>query len=72
MTNIFTGKNLTPKEAASRIGVSHRTMADWRSYGIGPSYIKTSPTGRGGRVLYPESSIEDYLEAQIVRNRIQC
>jgi Helix-turn-helix domain len=45
---------LTPKELAERYRdtISPRTLANWRSQKVGPSYVKI-----GGRVLYSLSSV---------------
>jgi hypothetical protein len=40
--------------------VSEKTLANWRSLGIGPSYTKLSP-GRGGRIRYRRSDVLAWL-----------
>lgn len=47
---------LTSAEAAERLRLSVRTLANYRSRKIGPTWVK-----RGGRVLYPEDEVERYL-----------
>lgn len=48
---------LDTKQAASLMGVSVRTLEDWRGRGISPAYHKTTP-GRTGKVLYDPADIE--------------
>jgi hypothetical protein len=47
--------NLTPEEAAVRMGAATVTLQRWRSNGTGPKYIK-----RGGRIFYRPQDIEDF------------
>jgi hypothetical protein len=59
---------LTPDEVVSeypKVFASVRTLADKRSNGTGPAYLKLD-TGRGGRILYPRTAIEAYLAAALV------
>ena len=51
---------LTGREAAAMARVSEKTLANWRSLGIGPSYTKLSP-GRGGRIRYRRSDVLAWL-----------
>ncbi len=55
--------NLTPGEAGEMARVTKKTLANWRSRGIGPPYIKLSP-GRGGRVRYPRESTLAWLNGE--------
>jgi predicted DNA-binding transcriptional regulator AlpA len=57
---------LSPKEVHTDYGFSPQTLANWRWTNTGPDYIKTSP-GRGGRIKYRRSAIEQWLQAQTVR-----
>jgi len=54
--------NLLPKEAAERLRVSVGTLANWRTSGEGPRYIKW-----GRKVLYPVPEIEAF-EASHLRS----
>lgn len=47
--------NLLPKEAAARMRMSVGTLANWRTSGEGPRFIKF-----GRRVLYPLHEIEAF------------
>lgn len=51
MSNAF----LTSKEIADRWRLSDRTLANWRSAGKGPPFIRV-----GSRVLYPVEGIHAY------------
>jgi hypothetical protein len=57
---------LSPKDVHAEYGFSPQTLANWRWTNTGPDYIKTSP-GRGGRIKYRRSAIEQWLQAQTVR-----
>ncbi len=49
----------TEDEAAERILSNRRTMARWRSQGVGPKFIKI-----GRRVCYRDSDLEAWLDRQ--------
>ncbi|MFJ4672994.1 helix-turn-helix transcriptional regulator [Kitasatospora purpeofusca] len=51
---------LTPREASPIVRVTPKTLANWRSRGIGPAYTKLSE-GRGGRVRYRLGDLHRYL-----------
>lgn len=62
---------LTAKEAAAFLAVSTKTLANWRSQGRGPSYIKYGSTldrrGRKrGSVAYLTSVLHEYRAAHLV------
>jgi excisionase family DNA binding protein len=48
---------LTPKEAAEMLGVSTRTLAQWRKAGRHLSWIHL-----GGQVRYRLSTIQEFME----------
>ncbi len=51
---------LTPEQVATALGLSHRTLAAWRSSGRNPlPYLKI-----GGRVRYRRSDVTAWLESQ--------
>jgi hypothetical protein len=58
-------KVLNVKEAAGYLGISPRTLNDWRyktRKGLpnkGPKYIKMG-AGRGGRVVYPITGLDRF------------
>jgi hypothetical protein len=47
-------------ELSEWIGVPARTLANWRSLGKGPAFIKIG-TGRGGKVRYDPKDIQEYI-----------
>jgi predicted DNA-binding transcriptional regulator AlpA len=57
---------LTPRQVHADYGFSPRTLANWRWCGTGPTYIKQSP-GRGGRIKYKRSAIEQWLAERTVQ-----
>lgn len=52
----------TPAEVAAFLGgeFSEKTLANWRSAGKGPKYIKLS-SGRGGSVRYEWADVHAWL-----------
>lgn len=54
--------HLTPKELAARFHVSPGTLAQWRSAGRGPRFMRVGGTGTRGPVLYRVSDVEAYEE----------
>jgi predicted DNA-binding transcriptional regulator AlpA len=53
-------KKLTINEAAEALGVSRRTLDNWRCKNRGPRWLKVG-RGHSGRVYYPLEEIEAYL-----------
>lgn len=53
---------LTVTELAARYDKSQSTLANWRSAGIGPAYIKI-----GKKVFYPEKGVAAYERGQVVK-----
>lgn len=47
----------TPQEVAGYLRKNTRTLANWRSLGIGPSYVKTG----NGSVLYRWDDVDAWL-----------
>ena len=45
---------------------SRSTMANWRSAGVGPEFVKLS-AGRGGRILYSGEALNAWLAARVIR-----
>lgn len=54
---------LTEREVASLLGVSHRTVQDWRRRGVGPPFWKM-----GRSVRYATSDLQQWLETQQKEN----
>jgi predicted DNA-binding transcriptional regulator AlpA len=57
---------LTPRQVHAEYGFTPQTLANWRWMGMGPDFIKQTP-GKGGRIKYRRSAIEQWLEAQTVQ-----
>lgn len=49
------GRRLSEREAAERLGISPRTLQDWRRRSCGPVYMKL-----GRRVAYHPSDLEAF------------
>jgi hypothetical protein len=59
---------LRPEEFAAMIGLSPRTIANWRSNGRGPKYLKLGPEPPAGKqdrrpVLYERDVAEHWATA---------
>ena len=53
------GATIAPDAAASRLGVTPETLANWRWRGDGPRYVRV-----GRRVRYRLADLLDYLDRQ--------
>lgn len=51
---------LTSAEAAKYLGVSNRTLADWRQHNVGPSYRRLG-IGRRSHVRYARADLDDFM-----------
>lgn len=56
---------LSPKDVRGEYGFNEQTLANWRWTGVGPAFIKLSP-GKGGRIRYKRSAIEQWLDERTV------
>jgi excisionase family DNA binding protein len=54
-------RDLTPKQAAEMLGVTERTLYDWRRRGEGPPW-RPSLRGPFGRIRYALQDIRDHIE----------
>jgi len=52
-------KSVSPKAAAEFLGVTQKTLRQWRSQGVGPRYVQYSKR----RVTYPMSALRLFREA---------
>ena len=64
----MTGRLLTPGEAAGMLGITAKTLANKRSTGGGPKYIKLGPLPPDGhrdnrRVRYDPAALADWMES---------
>lgn len=54
-------KLLPPVATSEKLGGTEpATLANWRSQGIGPPYVKV-----GGRVYYPEHLLDEWIQSRI-------
>lgn len=51
------------KEAADMLGLSYKTLINWRSLGKGPRYYKLG-NKRSSSILYKRNDIKKYIESQ--------
>lgn len=49
----------TPEEVAERLVVAEKTLANWRSAGLGPRHLRV-----GGRVRYRDADLDRWIVAQ--------
>ena len=54
---------ITPRELAVELGVSTRTLANWRWSGVGPRYTKLGD-GRTSPVRYRRTDVDAWLKAR--------
>jgi len=65
-TGSTAGRALSPEAAAAYLGVvTTKTLANWRSLGIGPRFVRL---GKGGRapVAYRIGHLDAWLDEQLV------
>ncbi|WP_296700934.1 helix-turn-helix transcriptional regulator [Thiocapsa sp. UBA6158] len=56
-------RRLTEREAAAELGISFRTLQQWRVRGTGPAFLKL-----GRAVRYDILALEDWLAKQVHTN----
>lgn len=54
---------LTPAELEKLIGISRRTLANWRSQKRGPEYLKIN----NRKVIYPRKAVERWIRKNAVQ-----
>ncbi|MEU6768617.1 DNA-binding protein [Streptomyces sp. NPDC046853] len=59
---------LSPRQVADEYPFSQQQLATWRWMGLGPDYIKTTPS-KAGRIKYRRSAIERWLNEHTVSHR---
>lgn len=61
------GRLMTTTDAAERLGLSPRTLDNWRYQpSTGPRWVKV-----GGRIRYPEAELVAYLDERAVVSAIK-
>ena len=58
-----TNRCLHGKEAARFLGLSHKTLNNWRVQGVGPRFVKAQ--GANGSVRYPLSELVAWRDAHL-------
>jgi hypothetical protein len=56
---------MTPKQVSDEYPFTSQQLATWRWMGLGPDYIKTTPS-KAGRIKYRRSAIEKWLNEHTV------
>jgi hypothetical protein len=59
-------RRLTEREAAAELGISFRTLQQWRVRGVGPAFLKI-----GRAVRYDAESLEAWLAQQVHTNTVR-
>jgi hypothetical protein len=56
--------------AAALLGIPARTLANWRSSGYGPRFVKLGSGGRTSTVRYRVAELERWLQARERRSTV--
>ncbi len=59
---MVTAPHLSPPDTAAYLGLSDRTLARYRSQGIGPSYVRTPH-----KIIYRRADLDAWLQAHAVQ-----
>lgn len=59
-------RRLTEREAAAELGISFRTLQQWRVRGFGPTFLKI-----GRAVRYDAESLEAWLAQHVHTNTVR-
>ncbi|MFE0413613.1 helix-turn-helix transcriptional regulator [Streptomyces tendae] len=55
---------LTPAEVGALLGVTEKTLAEYRWKGTGPRFIKLGGNHRSAPVRYPRAQLQEWLNSQ--------
>ncbi|EJZ85053.1 hypothetical protein HMPREF9241_01633 [Schaalia turicensis ACS-279-V-Col4] len=61
-STLVTPAALTAEEAATYLGLSRQTLANWRVRGLGPAYSRLGGVGRP-RIVYLVEDLDAFLRA---------
>jgi helix-turn-helix protein len=67
LQELIEDESVDEAEAALMLGVSRRTMQNWRQEGTGPRYFKISDRERGG-VRYARLDIREFRERHTIHS----
>lgn len=59
-------RHLTTEDLAERLGVSPRTVEDWRRHNRGPGYLTVSGPAGKQKVRYRLADVEAWEESHLV------
>lgn len=65
-TNTHPRLSVSANEAAAMLGVSPRTLANWRTHRIGPAFVRVGRVH--SRTLYRIDDLKTWLDANRVEN----
>lgn len=57
---------VTPEQLAAELGITEKTLSQWRYRGTGPAYIKLGGNHRSAPVRYRRADVNRWLDAQPV------
>ncbi|MFV0633470.1 helix-turn-helix transcriptional regulator [Demequina sp.] len=55
--------SVKPRTVAEMTGISEKTLANWRSLGVGPKFVRLGKVH--GRIVYRVADVEAWLDAQV-------
>lgn len=64
--DIQTPQLLTDEDVARILGIQRKTLAQWRSDGVGPPFVRLG--GHGGRIRYDLEDLKKWIEEGRVAN----
>lgn len=65
-----TVRHLTPADLAERLAMGEKQLANWRSQGKGPAYIRSESDGDKATIRYPLAEVEAWEKRQLVRTTV--
>lgn len=68
VTHSDTQELLTPRQAAERLGLSPKTLANWRSRGGGPRFVRMGASDSRGAIRYPAIELRTWCAVRLVNS----
>lgn len=56
---------LTPEDVADQLRVEVKTLANWRSSGVGPTFLKVGKYAR-----YRQVDVDSYIESRLPKSNV--